>query len=98
MNKSELLKEIYSIFQFKDIGHWNGDEFTISKKQMDTLDMCCNQAVSKSIGWISNCVECSRIVDTREIKEGGDGFGLEVEDGTWVCSMDCYDANVGINN
>lgn len=38
--------------------------------------------------WLSNCVICGRIVDTREAEEGGDGHGCEYAEG-WICSSDC---------
>ena len=38
--------------------------------------------------WLSNCVVCGRIVDTRENDEGGDGHGCEYPEG-WTCSSDC---------
>ena len=38
--------------------------------------------------WLSNCVVCGRIVDTRETDEGGDGHGCEYAEG-WTCSSDC---------
>lgn len=38
--------------------------------------------------WLSNCVICGRIVDTREKAEGGDGHGCEYPEG-WTCSSEC---------
>lgn len=38
--------------------------------------------------WLSNCVTCGRIVDTREKDEGGDGHGCEYPEG-WTCSSGC---------
>ncbi len=38
--------------------------------------------------WLSNCVVCGRIVDTREKDEGGDGHGCEYKEG-WTCSSEC---------
>jgi hypothetical protein len=38
--------------------------------------------------WLSNCVVCGRIVDTRETDEGGDGHGCEYPEG-WTCSSAC---------
>jgi hypothetical protein len=36
----------------------------------------------------SNCVICGRLVDTREVSEGGDGHGCEYPEG-WTCSSEC---------
>src|SRR6185437_3246177 len=44
----------------------------------------------------ANCCECGRIVDTREAKDGGDGFGSELDDGRWTCSGECWEKAVGI--
>ena len=41
--------------------------------------------------WVSNCMICGRIVDTREQKDGGDPHGCEYDAG-WVCSRECADA------
>ncbi len=38
--------------------------------------------------WLSNCVVCGRIVDTREKDDGGDGHGCEYPEG-WTCSSEC---------
>lgn len=38
--------------------------------------------------WLSNCIVCGRVVDTREKLEGGDTHGCEYAEG-WVCSSDC---------
>lgn len=40
---------------------------------------------------VTNCVRCGRIVDMREINEGGDKFGSCIEGDTWVCSVECFD-------
>jgi len=40
----------------------------------------------------ANCCHCGRIIDTREISEGGDAFGAEMSDGRWTCSFECNDA------
>lgn len=45
-------------------------------------------------GWIANCCSCGRIVDTREMKDGGDPFGAELSDGRWTCSAECWGAVV----
>jgi hypothetical protein len=42
----------------------------------------------------ANCCNCGRIVDTRETKDGGDPFGIELNDGRWVCSGECWDVVV----
>lgn len=42
----------------------------------------------------ANCCKCGRIVDTRERSEGGDPFGAELNDGQWVCSIECWEAVV----
>lgn len=49
---------------------------------------------SQMVGWIANCCSCGRIVDTREIKNGGDPFGAELSDGRWTCSAECWGAVV----
>lgn len=41
-----------------------------------------------SPAWVSHCVVCGRIVDTREKDEGGDGHGCEYPEG-WTCSSEC---------
>jgi len=41
-----------------------------------------------------NCCKCGRIIDTREISEGGDTFGEALEDGRWTCSIECWEAIV----
>jgi hypothetical protein len=46
------------------------------------------------VAWIANCRHCGRVVDTRERHEGGDKHGVEVDNGTWVCSPACWDAVV----
>jgi hypothetical protein len=46
-------------------------------------------------GHIANCCICGRVVDTRERTEGGDAFGVELEDGRWTCSTECWDSAVG---
>jgi len=38
----------------------------------------------------ANCCHCGRIVDTREVGEGGDDFGSELIDGRWTCSAACW--------
>ena len=38
--------------------------------------------------WLSNCVICGRVVDTREKHEGGDSHGCEYVEG-WTCSSEC---------
>lgn len=42
----------------------------------------------------ANCCKCGRIVDTRERSEGGDPFGAVLNDGQWVCSIECWEAVV----
>ncbi|KAA0684577.1 hypothetical protein DTW90_36165 [Neorhizobium sp. P12A] len=42
----------------------------------------------------ANCCHCGRIVDTREMKDGGDPFGSQLSDGRWTCSVECWDAIV----
>lgn len=42
---------------------------------------------------IANCCMCGRIVDTREVEDGGDKFGAQSSDGTWTCSFECWDAS-----
>lgn len=39
---------------------------------------------------IARCIKCNRPVDTREVDEGGDEHGCQLEDGRWTCSPDCY--------
>jgi hypothetical protein len=46
-------------------------------------------------GHIANCCICGRVVDTRERTEGGDAFGVELEDGRWTCSIQCWNSAVG---
>lgn len=43
----------------------------------------------------ANCCVCGRIIDTREISQGGDNFGAETAPGKWTCSMECDDAVTG---
>ncbi|MEM1151941.1 MAG: hypothetical protein AAGI03_15565 [Pseudomonadota bacterium] len=38
-----------------------------------------------------HCVECGKFIDTREDWEGGDTDGAELNDGTWVCSFECWE-------
>ena len=42
----------------------------------------------------ANCCKCGRIIDKREMSEGGDAFGAEMTDGRWTCSMECWEAVV----
>ncbi|OCP21997.1 MULTISPECIES: hypothetical protein [unclassified Ensifer] len=44
----------------------------------------------------ANCCHCGRIIDTREVSEGGDAFGAEMSDGRWTCSFECNDAVLGL--
>lgn len=39
----------------------------------------------------ANCCVCGRLIDKREKKDGGDGFGAELTDGRWTCSIECDD-------
>lgn len=45
--------------------------------------------------WVSSCVKCGRIVDTREAEDGGDTHGSQLSDGQWVCSSECWGAAIG---
>ena len=45
-----------------------------------------------ALAHVSNCVHCGRIVDAREVAEGGDAHGAEIRPGEWVCSSECWDA------
>lgn len=46
------------------------------------------QAENARPAWLANCCICGRVVDTREVSEGGDQHGCQY-DGGWVCSSDC---------
>lgn len=39
----------------------------------------------------ATCCVCGKVVDTREVEEGGDAHGCQLNDKRWVCSSDCYD-------
>ncbi len=43
------------------------------------------------VDFIEKCVECGRIIDTREESAGGDSHGAETNAGKWVCSSACWE-------
>lgn len=43
---------------------------------------------------IANCCMCGRIVDTREVEDGGDKFGAQSAGGLWTCSFECWDESL----
>lgn len=46
------------------------------------------EARAEAAAHLTNCVICGRIVDTREVSDGGDLHGCKYDAG-WVCSSDC---------
>ena len=43
---------------------------------------------------IVNCVFCGADVDTREVEDGGKPEGAQLDNGEWVCSSECWDAEI----
>ena len=40
---------------------------------------------------IENCCVCGVGIDTRESEYGGDEHGVQMCDGSWACSFECWD-------
>jgi hypothetical protein len=40
--------------------------------------------------WVHFCANCGRIIDGREKQDGGDDHGVELLDGIWACSYECW--------
>lgn len=53
---------------------------------------------SEAPEWLANFCVCDRVVDTREITEGGDSHGSGFDDGRWTCSFDCWAAVVDLED
>jgi hypothetical protein len=58
------------------------------------LDTMLAEAEKRAVAHLANCRQCGRIVDTREVYQDGDDFGCEMNDGSWVCSGECYGAAI----
>lgn len=46
---------------------------------------------AEATAMLPTCCVCGRIVDPREVDEGGDPFGAQRTDGEWTCSSECWD-------
>lgn len=71
---------------------WVPAEYSMNEVVSDCCDFLRNPRARPEAGarsaWLATCHICGRIVDTREVSEGGDPHGCQYGD-KLVCSSDC---------